>query len=84
MKLVDNFINKIGSDKLLHYLVGAWLIALAQPYGPIIMSAVFVLFLILSLYKEYKLDDKPDLADVAYYIGGSITSAVSYIISLLL
>lgn len=84
MKILDNFINKIGSDKLLHYLVGAWLIALAQPYGPVVMSIVFAIFLILSLYKEYKLDNKPDLADVAYYVGGSITSAVSYIISLIL
>lgn len=29
MKILDNFINKIGSDKLLYYLVGAWLVALS-------------------------------------------------------
>lgn len=84
MKILDNFINRIGSDKLLHYLVGAWLLALAQPYGALGMGIMFILFLILSLYKEYKLDNKPDLVDVAYYIGGSITSTVSYIISLLI
>lgn len=84
MKILDNFINKIGSDKLLHYLVGAWLVALSQPYGPIMMGSIFILFLILSLYKEYKLDNSPDLIDVLYYIGGSVTSAVSYIISLIL
>lgn len=84
MKILDNFINRIGSDKLLHYLVGAWLLALAQPYGALGMGITFILFLILSLYKEYKLDNKPDLVDVAYYIGGSVTSTVSYIISLLI
>lgn len=31
MKVLNNFISRIGSDKILHYLVGAWLIALAQP-----------------------------------------------------
>lgn len=84
MKILDNFINKIGSDKLLHYLVGAWLVALSQPYGPIMMGSIFILFLILSLYKEYKLDNSPDLIDVLYYIVGSVTSAVNYIISLIL
>ena len=35
MKVLNNFINRIGSDKILHYLVGAWLIAwlnLMVPY----------------------------------------------------
>lgn len=80
MKVLNNFISRIGSDKILHYLVGAWLIALAQPYG----AMVFTVFLILSLYKEYRLDTEPDLVDVAYYVGGSLTSAISYIISLLI
>ena len=82
MKVLNNFISRIGSDKILHYLVGAWLIALAQPYGALCM--VFTVFLILSLYKEYRLDTEPDLVDVAYYVGGSLTSAISYIISLLI
>lgn len=81
MKKLDNLINKLGIDRILHYLVGAWLIALAQPYGWTIMSIVFVLFLILSIYKEYKLDNEADLVDIIFYIVGSITSAIVYFIS---
>lgn len=84
MKVLNDFISRIGSDKILHYLVGAWLIALAQPYGALCMGMVFTVFLILSLYKEYRLDTEPDLVDVAYYVSGSLTSAISYIISLLI
>lgn len=81
MKRLDNLINKLGIDRILHYLVGAWLIALAQPYGWAIMSIVFSLFLILSIYKEYKLDNEADLVDIIFYIIGSITSAIVYFIS---
>lgn len=81
MKILDNLINKLGIDRILHYLVGALAIALAQPYGWIIMGIVFIVFLILSIYKEYKLDNEVDLVDIIFYIGGSITSAVIYLIS---
>lgn len=81
MKKLNNLINKLGIDKVLHYLVGALAIALAQPYGWIIMGIVFIVFLILSIYKEYKLDNEVDLIDVIFYIGGGITSAVIYLIS---
>lgn len=81
MKKLNNLINKLGIDKVLHYLVGALAIALAQPYGWIIMGIVFIVFLILSIYKEYKLDNEADLVDIIFYIGGGITSAVIYLIS---
>ena len=81
MKKLNNLINKLGIDKVLHYLVGALAIALAQPYGWIIMGIVFIVFLILSIYKEYKLDNEVDLVDIIFYIGGGITSAVIYLIS---
>lgn len=81
MKKLNNLINKLGIDKVLHYLVGALVIALAQPYGWIIMGIVFIVFLILSIYKEYKLDNEVDLIDIISYIGGGITSAVIYLIS---
>lgn len=84
MKILNNLIDKIGSDKLLHYLVGALILALAQPYGIVAMSVVFVLFLALSILKEFKLDSTPDLMDIVYYIYGSLTSIVSYIISLII
>lgn len=79
MKKLNNLINKLGIDKVLHYLVGALAIALAQPYGWIIMGIVFIVFLILSIYKEYKLDNEVDLVDIIFYIGGGITSAVIYL-----
>ena len=33
MKLIDNIINKFGSDKMLHFLVGGYLTCLCGLFG---------------------------------------------------
>ena len=42
------------------------------------MWIIFLLFLILSFYKEYKIDSTPELIDIVYYIAGSLTAAINH------
>lgn len=83
MKELDNFLAKVGTDKILHHVVGALICALitfvvilqdavtdlsAVPY--VIIGTVAVLF--LSIVKETVLDDKPDWMDVVWSVSGCI------------
>ena len=33
MKLTNIIVNHFGSDKVMHFLGGAWIVALATPFG---------------------------------------------------
>lgn len=83
MKVLDKFLAKLGHDKFDHHVLGALICALisfvailqdgvidwtAVAY-PVIGSA-FVL--ILSIVKEYALDDKADWWDIAWAMAGCL------------
>lgn len=82
MKLLDNFLAKIGVDKILHHVVGALICALFT-FVFILQDAIFdwtavavpvigsVVVLLLSIVKEY-IDDKPDWMDVAWAMAGCL------------
>lgn len=83
MKLLDNFLAKVGVDKILHHVVGALICPLftfvfilqdaafdwTAVAVPVIGSAV-VLF--LSILKEYAFDDKADWMDVVWAMAGCL------------
>lgn len=81
MKKLDNFINKIGIDKVLHFVVSGWIISLFSPCGIIVISIVFILLFILSIIKELVLDDYADTNDI---IAGFLGESVSIIFYLLM
>lgn len=81
MKKLDNFINKIGIDKVLHFVVSGWIISLFIPCGIIVISIVFILLFILSIIKELVLDDYVDTNDI---IAGFLGESVSMIFYLLM
>lgn len=76
MKVLNDFIAKLGHDKVMHFLGGGLICAIIsfvvilqesgmewwQQIGAVTIGAVFVL--IISVIKEILFDDKPDWKDV--------------------
>lgn len=73
MKIVDKIISKIGVDKVLHFLVGALVTALASMKGESYMYAAAMSVLVLSVGKE-GLDETYDIWDI---IAGCLGCGVS-------
>lgn len=77
MKIVNKILSKIGTDKALHFLVGALLTAWASMVNDVCMWVTTVLVVIASLCKE-SLDDKFDIWDIIAGCVGAATSIVVY------
>lgn len=82
MKIVDDFIAKIGHDKFDHHILGVLICAMFS-FVFILQDAIFdwtavavpligsIVVLFLSIVKEY-LDDKPDWMDVVWAMAGCL------------
>lgn len=93
MKLLDNFLAKVGVDKILHHVVGALICALFS-FVFILQDAIFdwtavavpiigtVVVLFISVVKEY-IDDKPDWMDVVWAMAGCLWVFLSVAIGVL-
>lgn len=77
MKIVNKILSKIGTDKALHFLVGALLTAWASMVNDMCMWVTTVLVVIASLCKE-GLDEKYDIKDIIAGCIGTATSIVVY------
>lgn len=77
MKIVDKLIGKIGTDKALHFLVGALLTAWASMVNDVCMWVTAVLVVIASIGKE-GLDETYDIEDIIAGCIGAATSIVVY------
>jgi hypothetical protein len=91
-KLTNYLVDKLGSDKLLHFAFGGyittcinniltpinlgWWMLLIYLIGPILV-------LVLSEIKEHKLDQEVDHRDTLFAMLGSLGIYLTYIISLL-
>lgn len=84
MKLTTYLAEKVGADKLLHFLLTSWLVAEAKVYGLIAMLLMFILILILGLIKEVKLDVNADYSEWYWSVYGGLVSICLYIASSLL
>ena len=80
MKILDNFIEKIGADKLHHFFVGGWICSMFSPLGIVAIIIAFILTLCLSIVKEQFLDDKCELKDILAASLGGVTSIIIYLI----
>lgn len=82
MKIVDDVLNKIGIDKILHHVVGALICALIS-FVLIFQNEVLnwnvvaipivgsIVVLIVSIIKEF-FDSKPDWMDVVWAMAGCL------------
>lgn len=84
MKELDNFLAKVGTDKVLHFLGGGFIcslisfVAILQEHDLAHLQKVSLVLIgtiavfILSVIKETVLDDKPDWFDLLASVLGCI------------
>lgn len=77
MKIVDKFLAKVGTDKVLHFLVGALFVAWASMFGVLYMWGALVLLPIICIFKE-AMDDTASFKDISAGLLGGIASVVVY------
>lgn len=71
---IAELLNKIGIDKVLHFLVFAWVVAIGLAYSFTTGVYCFLGMVVLSLIKELAIDKKIDWVDlIAGIIGGMVT-----------
>lgn len=81
---VDNIVNKFGTDKVLHYILGGWIVSAATPLGWWFVLAALLFLFIISVFKEYVLDSEVDWGDIKFAMFGGTTSTLIYLIIWLL
>ena len=85
MKIADNIINKYGSDKIIHFFGGGWIVSMFTLLGWLGVILGVIIMLILSFVKELFLDDFFDKGDIiASCLGSAISSIVYLILTLLI
>lgn len=77
MKIVDKILSKIGTDKALHFLVGALLTSYGSMINDVCMWVAVVLVVVCSIAKEV-LDDKVEWMDIVAGCLGAATSIAVY------
>ena len=81
--MIDKFnqwIEKFGADKLLHFFVAAWIVAECKVYGVAPMLLGFVVTVLLAVVKEYKLDKACDYKDILCSVLGGVLSILMFIV----
>lgn len=76
---INTNINKYGIDKVLHFLVAAFLTSLVSPMGVVAMLTMSVLLMIVSYVKEKYMDAEFTKDDIKFALYGIITSFILYI-----
>lgn len=84
MKLTDLIVKHFSSDKVMHFLGGAWITALTTPFGwwGILIGVIFTL--LLSFAKEQWLDENFDWYDILSAFIGCISTIIIYLIIIFL
>ena len=76
MKLTDKIVKKFGHDKLLHFLVAAWVVSVCSLYG--VGCIAWIIIILLSIIKEKIFDDYSDIKDI---IAGALGGFASLLLS---
>lgn len=80
MKFTDWLTNSFGTDKVMHFLGGAWITSLFSPIGWWGILIGIIITLILSFVKELWLDTFFDYKDIVAATLGSCTSVILYLL----
>lgn len=87
MKTLNRFIEKVGVDKVLHFVVGGWIIAKFLELGGLWVGIGGILFLcFISIIKEVFLDKESgaDWFDILSAILGGVVELLTYYLITLL
>lgn len=80
MRLTDKINEKVGQDKVLHFLLAAWIMAQFTSHG-VWMSILGLLIIAgASVAKEKWLDDTPDWMDVVAAVLGAMAQVLLHVI----
>lgn len=80
MKRLNNFIERVGQDKVIHCAIAGWAVSAVSPFGLGAMMVVFGLLMFLSVLKEFILDEEgPDYNDITAALLGCMTAFLLYI-----
>lgn len=77
---VNKMVNHFGTDKCLHFLVGAWLTSMVTPLGFWWVMAMVAFVAVISYVKEAYVDDICDKIDMYAGIRGSVISCVIWFV----
>jgi hypothetical protein len=81
MKTLNRFIEKVGVDKVLHFVVGGWIVAKFLELGGLWVGFGGILFLcFISIIKEVFLDKESgaDWFDILSAILGGVVELLTY------
>lgn len=84
MKLTDSIVAKFGSDKVMHFLGGGYIVALGSLFGLYGAIAAFIITFIISYIKEKWLDSKFDWKDIWAAMCGGTLSFLIFLITMLI
>ena len=79
MKRLNDFIDKVGVDKVLHFAFGGWMVSAFSPLGIIGMVGALITLIILGVVKEKVLDDNADIMDIWASVVGAFVAFAVYI-----
>lgn len=81
MKLTNSIVEHFGSDKVMHFLGGALIVALSAYFGWWGVLIGVILTFVISFIKEKWLDDTFDWYDILAAMLGGGCSIIIYLIS---
>lgn len=87
MKTLNRFIEKVGVDKVLHFVVGGWIVAKFLELGGLWVGLSGILFLcFISVIKEVFLDRESgaDWFDILSAILGGVVELLTYYLIIIL
>ena len=76
MSKINDLVEKIGTDKVMHFLVGALFVAFGFQISMLFGFISIPLIMGLELYKEYRMDNFVDWKDVLVTFLGTVFSVV--------
>ena len=77
-RLTNWFVDKFGADKMLHFLVGAWITSISTYFGWYGIIPAFLIVFSLSYVKEEFLDSKFEPDDIMAAMIGCVVSVLVY------
>ncbi len=80
MRLTDTIKEKVGQDKVLHFLLAAWIMAQFTSHGVWMIILGLLIIAGASVAKEKWLDDTPDWMDVVAAVLGAMAQVFLHVI----
>ena len=78
-KWIADMLNYVGIDRVLHFMVGLWLVTYGFIWGFDVGCACFVALVALTFIKEFFIDEKHDWGDIVMTVLGGMVAYAFYI-----